>query len=148
TYVSHDAAGNMTTVPKPGIWNAGYSLTWDAWNRLVKVEDGVNTVAEYQYDGKNRRIVKKVYSSGSLDHTQHFCLSEANQVLEVRKDASANAHKQFTWAARYIDDLALRTRDLDNNGTIDETLYAIQDANWDITALADTSGTVMERFRY
>lgn len=26
-YVAHDAAGNMTTVPKPGVWNAGLTLT-------------------------------------------------------------------------------------------------------------------------
>ncbi|MEZ6061399.1 MAG: RHS repeat-associated core domain-containing protein [Planctomycetaceae bacterium] len=42
----------------------------------------------------------------------------------------------------------LRTRDTDANGSLDETLYALQDANWNITALADTSGTIVERFVY
>jgi len=148
TYVAHDAAGNMTTAPKPGSWNAGLTLTWDAWNRLVKVQDGVNTVAEYQYDGKNRRVVKSVYTVGSFDHDEHFYLSESDQVLEVRKDSASTAHKQFTWGSRYIDDLVLRTRDTDANGSMDETLYAIQDANWDVTALADASGTIVERLLY
>ncbi|MGE0377698.1 MAG: RHS repeat-associated core domain-containing protein, partial [Planctomycetaceae bacterium] len=41
-----------------------------------------------------------------------------------------------------------RTRDTDANGTLDETLYALHDANWNITALADTSGAIVERFAY
>jgi hypothetical protein len=52
----------------------------------VKVADGASTVAEYQYDGKNRRIVKKIYVGGTLDETQHIYLSQQNQVLEVRLD--------------------------------------------------------------
>jgi RHS repeat-associated protein len=58
------------------------------------------------------------------------------------------AERQFTWGARHIDDLILRTRDTDANGTLDETVYAMQDANWNITALADTSGSIIERFAY
>jgi len=46
THVAHDLAGNMTRVPKPDDWSAHYDLTYDAWNRLVKVEDGAATVAE------------------------------------------------------------------------------------------------------
>ncbi|WP_146602845.1 hypothetical protein [Novipirellula aureliae] len=46
--VGHDATGNMTTVPRPGSWSSNYTLTWDAWNRLVKVADGGTTVAEYE----------------------------------------------------------------------------------------------------
>lgn|GEM_PF-4058288 len=67
-------------------------MTWDAWNRLIKVADGANTVAEYAYDGLNRRIVKAVYDGGVLDHTEHFYLSEDNQVLEVRKDLAKGQH--------------------------------------------------------
>jgi RHS repeat-associated protein len=32
-----DAAGNMTTMPKPGAWDASLTCIWDAWNRLVRV---------------------------------------------------------------------------------------------------------------
>jgi len=75
-------------------------------------------------------------------------LSLRNQVLEERIDSSTTADRQFTWGSRYIDDLILRTRDTDANGSLDETVYALQDANWNITALADTSGAVIERFVY
>ncbi|MEZ6032063.1 MAG: RHS repeat-associated core domain-containing protein [Planctomycetaceae bacterium] len=147
-HVAHDAAGNMTKVPKPDSWSAHYNLTWDAWNRLVKVVDGANTVAEYQYDGSNRRIVKQLYSGGSLSQTRHIYLSSQNQVLEERVDSSTSADRQFTWGTRYVDDLVLRTRDSDADGSLDETLYGLQDSNWNITALADTSGAVVERFVY
>ncbi len=145
---AHDAAGNMTTVPQPDAPASEYTLTWDAWNRLVKVSDGTTTVAEYAWDGSNRRIVKKIYAGGVLDETRHIYLSRSNQVLEERVDSSTSADRQFTWSIRYIDDLVLRTRDTDASGTLDESLYALQDANWNITALTDTSGTVVERFRY
>ena len=59
THVAHDAAGNMTKLPKPASWSAHYDLVFDAWNRLVSVSDGGSTVAEYQYDARNFRVVKK-----------------------------------------------------------------------------------------
>ncbi|MEZ6049199.1 MAG: RHS repeat-associated core domain-containing protein [Planctomycetaceae bacterium] len=64
---AYDAAGNMTTIPKPAAPTGGYTATYDAFNRLVKLEDGANTVAEYEYDGLGQRIVKSVYVSGSKD---------------------------------------------------------------------------------
>ncbi len=144
----HDAAGNMTAVPQPDTPTSSYTLTWDAWNRLVKVVDGTTTIAEYAWDGSNRRIVKKIYAAGVLDQTRHIYLSRSNQVLEERVDTSTSADRQFTWGTRYIDDLVLRTRDTDANGTLDESLYALQDANWNAAALVSSTGTVVERFRY
>ncbi|TWU32792.1 tRNA(Glu)-specific nuclease WapA precursor [Novipirellula aureliae] len=42
----------------------------------------------------------------------------------------------------------LRERDTTGNGVLDERLYALQDANWNVTALSGTTGTVVERFHY
>ncbi|MBX3436148.1 MAG: RHS repeat-associated core domain-containing protein, partial [Planctomycetaceae bacterium] len=145
---AHDAAGNMTTIPQPAAPTSTYTLAWDAWNRLVKVADGMSTVAEHEYDALNRRIVKRVFVANSRDHDEHFYLSEQNQVLEVRLDSSSNPQKQFTWGTRFVDDLVLRTRDTDNNGSLDETIYALQDANWHITAVAHTDGSILERLLY
>ena len=50
------------------------------------------------------------------------------------------------WGQRYIDDLTLRDRSA--GGTLNERLYATQDANWNVTALADTTGTIQQRFAY
>jgi len=152
-HVQHDAAGNMIKAPKPASWSAHYDLTYDAWNRLVKVEQddgegGSETVAEYAYDGLDRRTVKKPYSGGTLQETRHLYYSNAWQVLEERVDgeASTDVDRQYVWGVRYIDELILRDRN--DTGTLDERLYALQDANWNVVALTNTSGTVRERYAY
>jgi hypothetical protein len=45
THVAHDRNGNMTKTPKPDDWSNHFDLTYDAWNRLVAVEDGEVLVA-------------------------------------------------------------------------------------------------------
>jgi RHS repeat-associated protein len=42
----------------------------------------------------------------------------------------------------------LRDRDADSNGSLEERLYAVQDANWNVTGVATAAGTVAERFVY
>jgi len=49
---------------------------------------------------------------------------------------------------RYIDALIVRDRDTDANGTLDERLYALQDPNWNVAALAEPDGDVAERYTY
>jgi len=68
--------------------------------------------------------------------------------VEERVDTSTSANRQFVWGLRYIDDLVLRDRDTDDNGTLDERRYCLQDGNWNTIAIANTSGTVTERFSY
>ncbi|MEZ6129849.1 MAG: hypothetical protein R3C59_14295 [Planctomycetaceae bacterium] len=147
---AYSAAGNMTTMPQPATPTSSYTATYDAWNRLVKIVDGSNTVSEYQYDGAKRRIVQKEYVSGTLDQTRHLYYTEPSkwQVVEERIDSSTDPDRQFVWGQRYIDDLILRDRDTTGNGTLDERLFALQDANWNVTSLIDTSGTVQQRFNY
>jgi len=146
---TYDGAGNMLTGPKPGSETSTQKYIYDAWNRLVKVTDGSDvTQLTFGYDARSFRITKGVYTSGVLSQTRHYYHSDQNQVLEERVDSATTPNRQYTWGSRYIDNLVLRTRDTDANGSLDETLYALQDANWSITALTDTSGTVLERFRY
>jgi RHS repeat-associated protein len=42
----------------------------------------------------------------------------------------------------------LRDRDADGNGSLEERLYAQQDANWNVTAVVDIAGSVFERYLY
>ena len=44
--------------------------------------------------------------------------------------------RQFVWGLRYIDDCVLRDRS--NGGTLNERLYAMQDANWNVVAICNT----------
>jgi RHS repeat-associated protein len=133
---AYDANGNMTALPQPNVLTDSYTATWDAWNRLVKLADAGSTVAEYQYDGLNRRTAKVVAGT-----TRHDYFSDQWQTLEERTGSSASADRQFVWGQRYVDDLVLRDRS-------SERLYALQDALFSVVALTNNSGVVQERFAY
>ncbi|MEO8493493.1 MAG: RHS repeat-associated core domain-containing protein [Planctomycetota bacterium] len=151
----YSKAGNMTTMPKSADPTSAFYATYDAWNRLVKIEEddgmsGTWTVAEYDYDGAERRSIKEVYASGVLDETRHFFYTEPSkwQVVEERVDSSSDAERQFVWGLRYIDDLVGRDRDTTGEGTLDERVCALQDANFIVTTLVDTTRTALERYVY
>ena len=115
-------------------------------------------------DGRNHRIVTKTYASGLLDEVRHAYYTEDWQLLEERlATPAANPQSlipaaQFVWGVRYTDDLVLRDRDADESSStgslgqagsgLEERLYAMQDANWNVVAIADTSGAVQERYVY
>ena len=147
----YNRAGNMITMPQPLALTSSYSATYDAWNRLVKLAAGADTVSEYSYDGAKRLIIQKSYAAGVLSETRHYYLTAGWQTIEERLGTSpdsADPERQFVWGMRYIDDCVLRDRDSDHNGTLDERLYALQDANWNVTGLINTTGTVQERMAY
>jgi len=146
---TYDRNGNTTTMPKPANLAEGLLTTYDAWNRLATVTTaGAVNVAGYQYDGLNRRIAEKSYNTGGgLVETRHLYYSDQWQVLEERVDTATTAKAQYVWGLRYIDDCVLRDRDT-GGGTLNERLYAMQDANWNVVALANTSGVVQERYGY
>jgi hypothetical protein len=78
---AYDAASNMITMPQPNSPGNPFTAKYDAWNRLMQVS-GTSTVAQYQYDGLNQRIVKQTYTGGSLSETRHFYYNDRWQVLE------------------------------------------------------------------
>ncbi|MCA9200741.1 MAG: RHS repeat-associated core domain-containing protein [Planctomycetales bacterium] len=137
----------MTKVPVPGSWSSHYDLVYDAWNRLVQVKLGGSTVATYQYDGLNRRIVKT--ASGVTDY---FHYNNSWQVMEVtRGSETGTAVERCVWHPYYIDALAARYSDTNtSNGHNDanEVHFALHDANMNVTALVNESGTVFERYAY
>jgi len=55
---------------------------------------------------------------------------------------------QYVWSPVYVDALVLRDRDSNGDGTLDERLYVAQDGNYDVTALFDNAGNVVERYVY
>jgi hypothetical protein len=42
----YDAAGNMTTIPKPNALTGGYTATYDAWNVSAPRTAGARSLAE------------------------------------------------------------------------------------------------------
>jgi RHS repeat-associated protein len=152
---AYDLAGNMTSGPKPGAETTRIHMKYDAWNRMVAVyadNNGSpgNLIITARYDGLTRRIQKIV--AGSPDVTYDYYYNEGKQVLEERKtvgQGSTQTYAQYIWDGRYVHSPACRFRDSDGNGSLDETLYYTNDANFNVTALLDaSSGNVVERVVY
>jgi RHS repeat-associated protein len=155
---TYDAAGNMAGAAAPSAPTTRLHFTYDAWNRLVAYTDSSdNVIAEYRYDGLNRRIAK-LLAGDDWDRTDYY-YNEGWQVLEERlaedvdeadKDDPATTMRcQYVWDIRYIDAPVVRFRDTNGDGTADDTLYYCTDANMNATALVDASdATVAERYVY
>lgn len=134
--LTFDANGNMTTD------EAGRQFVYDAWNRLVEVKNsGGATLETFGYDGSGWRVTETVGPT-----TRDFYYSAGWQVLEEK--VGANTTARYVWSPVYVDAMILRDRDTDSNGTLDERLWAVQDANFNVVALVDGTGTVVERNAY
>jgi RHS repeat-associated protein len=145
---AYDRNGNMTAIPEPLSPTSAFTGVWDAWNRLIALKSGTNYVESNVYDGLNRRVMRDIYSSGTLSESRFFIYSDQWQVLEEYLSTSLTMPVvQWVWGARYIDDCVLRDRS--NSGTLNERLYALQDANWNVVALYNPStSAVVERYAY
>src|SRR6185437_9092373 len=135
----YDPAGNMTTTPKVVTPTSAFTATYDAWNRMTSLSSGGSTVATYQYDGRNRRSVKV---TAATSETRHFYYTSAWQDIEERTGASTSMDQQYVWGLRYVDELVCR------DDATPERLYALQDANFNLTSISDTSGAVQERYLF
>lgn len=147
----NDANGTTTSIPRPDLGtNKSMIAIWDAWNRLVKLvnTDSSQTLVEFVYDGRNFRVVNKEYASGTLSATRHLYYTDSWQAIGERVNTSTTPDRQHVWGIRYIDDLVLRDRDTNADGTLDERLYHLPDANWNVTAVVDAAGSVQERIEY
>jgi RHS repeat-associated protein len=125
TTPTYDANGNMTGD------ETGHTLIFDAWNRLVQVKNGSTVLETYTYDTLGRRVTE---NPGTL---RDLYYDRAWQLLE--EDVAGSMADQYVWSPVYID--ALIERD-----TPTQRMYVLQDANFNVTALVDTSGTVQERY--
>jgi len=120
----------------------GKQFVYNAWNRLVIVKNsGGTTLATYAYDGRSYRV--RETRSGT---TTDLYYSSQWQVLE--ESVSGTAKISYVWSPVYVDAMIARDRDSDGNGSLDERLYVVHDANFNVVALLDTSGAVVERFAY
>lgn len=170
----YDKAGNMTRIPNPDSslvgWNEltvdnWHDLTvdewhdmpvtkddeavYDAWNRLVRQTREGQVLQETDYDALRRRVTTLSYTSGTPNETRHTYFTSAWQAIEERVDAETDAERQNVWGMRYIDDQILRDQYIDVGGvTATIRLYALQDGNWNVTSICNTSGTIQERYAY
>ena len=149
---AYSPVGNMTTIPKPTDPTADFTATYDAWNRLTQLVKSSESevVSEYQYDAAKRRVIQKSYTNGILSETRHLYYTDPSrwQVIEERLNSTTFAGQQCVWGPRYLDDLVLRDIDTNSNATLFMRHYSHQDANWNVVAIANSEGTVQERYEY
>ncbi|MBL9080176.1 MAG: hypothetical protein JNK76_00125, partial [Planctomycetales bacterium] len=129
----YDRVGNTTRFPKPTDVSSPYDASYDAWNRLVAIRDGDSVVASYSYDGLFRRV-KIVDAKGMRD----CYYTVAWQLIE---EVDGGESTQFIWGFRYVDDIILRDSSSGRK-------YALQDANWNVVAIAGDNGNILQRYRY
>ena len=150
-YSGYDAAGNMTTL------QSGKTAAYDAWNRLVEVDDGETIIQRNEYDGANRRIqIFSDFDGSTPDKVVDDYLS-GQQVIEsdVTVDATRDGGYQYIWSPRYIDAAVLRDT-LTTAGTgivAAQRVFYLSDANYNVTGLVkyDSGASewkAAERFTY
>ena len=122
-----DKNGNTTTDDQ------GHVLVYNAWNELVEVKSGSTVLVAYSVDGLGRRVTE---NAGTLTD---IYFSAQWQVVE--EDISGSMTNQYVWSPVYVN--AMIERD-----TPTQRLYVQQDADWNVTALVNTSGSVVERYAY
>jgi RHS repeat-associated protein len=137
-----DNNGNMRLTPKPSDPSAGFTLVWDAWNRLIRVDDGATPVVTHAYDGLGRRIL----STPAGQSVRHFYYSSSWQALEERVAAAASADRQYLWGLRYIDDYAFQEVAQAAGPAVRH--WGLQDGNWNVVGLVDNAGIVAQRYAY
>jgi RHS repeat-associated protein len=151
---SYDSNGNVLD---DGI----NTYTYDAWNRMATytTDDGGDDGKTYYetYDALGRRIIEDYlpYSAGHAeiggeDHPTYNALyySSADQVVEEQGYLSTGLHTTTTnvWGMQDVNDLV--EKDVHQVTGSTDHYYAQHDANFDVTALISSTGTVLERYEY
>ena len=75
---------------------------------IVEVKDGSDFVGKYEYDRRGRRIIKKNYVAGVLDHTRDFYYSNSWQLVEEFIDGNSSPDQTYVWGIRYVVELIAR----------------------------------------
>lgn len=111
-----------------------FNYEYDAFNRIVKVTNNIQTlVAEYTYDALNRR--NKKATSSSVTKFIH----DGGQVIE-EQTGGGTLLRQYTYGIGIDEILQLK----DSSGSY----YYHTNTIGSVTALSDSTGSVVERYRY
>jgi RHS repeat-associated protein len=137
----YDNDGNMTTD------QSGLKYVYNAWGEVVTVKNsGGTTLETYSYDGLGDRMTNTVGST-----TTDLYYSTADQVLEEYLGSKYTT--RYVWSPVYVNEMIFRDTDtsgtgLTATGTSYQRLFALQDANYNVVALVNSSGSVLERYVY
>jgi RHS repeat-associated protein len=153
--VAYDKAGNMTRVPlHPYASSDHYQLTWDAWNRLVRVVSPAGGSSSssgsggtgafdvsYRYDGLFRRIRKEFSINPASLPNEDFYWDDQWRCVESVNRATSGIRHFSVFGVQSRNELVMREVDAARK-------YPLYDAKYDTTSVTDDVGSVEVRFRY
>ena len=152
----YDLAGNMTLIADPNSVRGTLYCTYDGWDRLVEVQAGSSSgaiIAQFSYDGTSRRVSQTDFTP-TTGPTAAYYFYSGQQVVETRLGAQGSdpcslaPTNQYVWSLRYIDAPILRDSFSGGEVVPASRIYYLGDANYNVTALVNSSGTVIERYSY
>ncbi len=120
------------------------NLTYDAWGRLVEVEDATGTpvvIATIEYNGLGQKVRRT--DSPTLADTKYY-FSLESQVVEEVDDSDDSLIAWTTWGTQYVDEVTMR-------GTGTGTSYwefQAADRNFNVVTRFDSSNSVNARQVY
>jgi RHS repeat-associated protein len=136
--VTYDNNGNMT------LDHAGHTYIYDAWNRLVMINDDQgHLIKAYEYDGLGR-IIRDM----SPETTKDYYYSASGQILFENRGFVSHVDAIYVYSPIYINAVLLKQYDTDDNNAVDTRVYFTHDANFNVTAVISTSGVVQQRMVY
>jgi hypothetical protein len=153
----YDAAGNLTDDGEE------YKYEYDAFYRLRYVKDqSNNVVAEHRYNGLGHRIGEHVDTDddGDVDGSdgwRYFAYDERWRIVAHFLGSDTAPTEEFVHhdagldgrgGSSYIDLVALRERDTDDNGSLEERMYYCQNWRADVSAVIDGNGEMYEWVKY
>ncbi len=142
--LSYDANGNTLTD------EAGKQYVYDAWNHLVQVTDSSGTVLKsYTYNSLGYRITETTGSGSSATTTTLYYNANWQVVEEDLTTQDSSLKTTYVWSATYIDAMVCRDQTVTNeSGSTTQRIYVIHDANFNVTAITDATGQIIERYAY
>ena len=144
----------------------GETAVYDAWGRLVEVDNASGIVEQFRYDGTGRRVQVLSNFSGGTPAAAENDYYSGQQVVEtdsltggtyangVYVGGTMTGGYQYVWSPRYIDAPIFRdTLDAGGNIVAAARIFYLTDANYNVTAVVDYNTTteawqVAERYSY
>jgi YD repeat-containing protein len=134
--LSYDKDGNLAGLH-------GSALAYDSEGHLEKATLPDGTAVENLYDPQGRKVEEKV-TVGGVSKTTDYVLS-GDQVAEEYVDGNLSARYVH---GRGIDEIVRAEQSSLGNGTLDRTVFPIQDELGNVERLTDANGQTAERYEY
>ncbi|MBK1884756.1 RHS repeat-associated core domain-containing protein [Luteolibacter pohnpeiensis] len=148
--------GSDTTVMSNGTTLYARNVTPDAWNWMVRVVDANASVrgssssastatmdVSYAYDGLFRRTRKSF--SGTSRPSVDYYWNEQWKCIEDRNPSNSSLKNEYLYGGRGRNDLVARNA---ISGASVNRKYAVCDNMSSKVSITDTSGVIVERYRY